>query len=66
MAVAGHRTAVGGQLMTCQLTWHWGSHVAQLKSSIIGGQAFSQDRGPGCVGQTRVCAVVHPGPFGFP
>ena len=30
---AGYLLAFGSLLMTCQLTWHWHSHVAQIKDS---------------------------------
>ena len=32
---AGWLLAAGSFLMTCQLTWHWHSHVAQFKESLL-------------------------------
>ena len=40
---AAYVLAIGSLLMTCQLTWHWGSHVAQFKDSLLVGQPFSPD-----------------------
>ena len=42
---AAYILAFGSFLMTCQLTWHWDSHVAQFKSSILGGRPLQDNHG---------------------
>ena len=69
---AAHALAVGSLLMTCQLTWHWGSHAAQFQARVFAPPAvapalpsssfliydliFGQS-GPDCL-DTATCLVV--------